>query len=48
VEKAHHHAEEMPEPIAIDWPQYESLDKKYLVLGKKDIIIYLAHVLLLN
>ncbi len=28
------HQQQLPEPILVDWPQYESLDKKYLVLGK--------------
>lgn len=38
--------QQLPEPIAVEWLQYDSLDKKYLVLGnvfkKKamDIIIY--------
>lgn len=25
---------QLPEPVFVEWPQYESLDKKYLVLGK--------------
>ena len=25
--------EQLPDPIFVDWPQYEPLDKRYIVLG---------------